>query len=377
MEKRNDKKASAEIINKLGLKKLDIYIIKKFLGTYFFAIFLIICIAVVFDFSEKIDDFLENHAPFSKILIDYYLNFIPYFAVLFAPMFTFIAVIYFTSRMAYNTEIIAILSSGVSFNRLLRPYFIAATFIMLFNFALGNFIIPKANATRFAFEEEYYRSGPKDFKEKNAHRQIEPGIFIYLESFNTTNNYGRRFSIEKFVNGELVSKLISQDIRWDSTINKWKIRDYYIRDYAGEKQIIRKGDQIDTTLNVTPAEFSRRENAVEAMNLRELNSFIKDQEMQGSSNVLALLVEKNRRFSFPFSTFILTIIGVSVSSRKVRGGIGMHIGIGLLIVFSYILFLQFSAQYAISGALPPFAAVWLPNVVFAVVAYFEYRIAPK
>lgn len=377
MEKRNDYKAFAKIMNRLGLKKLDIYIINKFLGTYFFAIFLIICIAVVFDFSEKIDDFLENNAPFSKIMIEYYLNFIPYFAVLFAPMFTFIAVIYFTSRMAYNTEIIAILSNGVSFNRLLRPYFIAATVIMLFNFFLGNYVIPKANATRFAFEEEYYRSGPKDFKERNAHRQIEPGVFIYLESFNTSNNYGRKFSIEKFVEGELVSKLISQDIRWDSTTSKWKIRDYFIRDYVGETQIITHGTEIDTTLNVTPEEFSRRENAVEAMNLTELNRFIKDQKMQGTTNVLALLVEKNRRFSFPFSTFILTIIGVSVSSRKVRGGIGMHIGIGLLIVFSYILFLQFSAQYAISGALPPFIAVWLPNAVFAVIAYFEYKIAPK
>jgi len=364
-------------MNKLGLKKIDIYIIKKFLGTYFFAIFLIICIAVVFDFSEKIDDFLENKAPFSKIMIDYYLNFIPYFAVLFAPMFTFIAVIYFTSRMAYNTEIIAILSSGVSFNRILRPYFIAASVIMIFNFLLGNFVIPKANATRFLFEEQYYRDGPSDFKERNAHRQIEPGVYIFLESFNTSNNYGRRFSMEKFSKGQLVSKLLSQDIRWDSTINKWKIKDYFIRDYVGNQQIIRTGKELDTTLNVTPEEFRRRDNAIEAMNLKELNNFIKDQRMQGTSNVLALLVEKNRRFSFPFSTFILTVIGVSVSSRKVRGGIGMHIGIGLLISFSYILFLQFSAQFAISGALPPFVAVWLPNVVFSVVAFIEYRMAPK
>jgi lipopolysaccharide export system permease protein len=364
-------------MNRFGLKKLDIYIIKKFLGTYFFAIFLIICIAVVFDFSEKIDDFLENHAPFSKIVIDYYLNFIPYFAVLFAPMFTFIAVIYFTSRMAYNTEIIAILSSGVSFNRLLRPYFIAATVIVMFNFLLGNFVIPRANSVRFKFEEEYYRNGPKQFNERNAHRQIEPGIFVYLESYNTENNYGRRFSIEKFVNGELVSKLISQDIRWDSVSSKWKIRNYYIRDYYENKQIIKQGFELDTTLNMTPDEFRRRENAVEAMNLSELNSFIKDQKLEGTSNVLALLVEKNRRFSFPFSTFILTIIGVSVSSRKVRGGIGMHIGIGLLVCFSYILFMQFSAQYAISGALPPIAAVWLPNFIFSIVAYFQYKIAPK
>ena len=361
----------------LRLKKLDVYIIKKFLGTYFFAIILIICIAVVFDFSEKIDDFLENNAPFRKIVFEYYLNFIPYFAVLFAPLFTFISVIFFTSRMAYNSEIIAILSSGVSFRRLLWPYFIAATVIMSFNFLLGNYIIPRANHVRFKFEEQYYHEGPQKFNDRNVHKQIEPGIFIYLEDYNTVNNYGRRFSIEKFENGELVSKLLSQDIRWDTTFKKWEIRNYYIRDYKNGKQKITQGNVIDTTLKISPDEFRRRDDAIEAMSLKELNRFIENQRMQGSSNVNALLVEKNRRVSFPFSTFILTLIGVSVSSRKVRGGIGMHIGYGLLISFSYILFMQFSAQFAISGALPPLVAMWIPNFIYLFVALFLYKMAPK
>ena len=359
------------------MKKIDIYIIKKFLGTYFLAIFLIILIAVVFDFSEKIDDFIENNAPMRSVFLDYYLNFIPYFAVLFAPLFTFIAVIFFTSRMAYNTEVIAILSSGVSFPRLLVPYFISASFIMIFNLMLGNYIIPHANNIRFNFEEQYYHKRPKGFSEKNVHRQIEPGLYVYLESYNTRNNYGRRFSLEKYEKGELVSKLLSQEIRWDSTKNKWQIRNYYIRDYSDTQQKITQGTVLDTALSLKPEEFSLRDNVVEAMTLNELNDFIENQRMQGSAKVNSLLVERNKRFSFPFSTFILTLIGVAVSSRKVRGGIGMHIGIGLLVSFSYILFLQFSAQYAISGIMAPWLATWLPNFIFAIVAIFLYKLAPK
>lgn len=364
-------------MNKFGLKIIDIYIIKKFLGSYFGAIFLIIMIAVVFDFSEKIDDFMENDAPFSAVMFDYYLNFIPYFAVLFAPLFTFIAVIFFTSRMAYNTEIIAILSSGMSFPRLLRPYFIAATVIMSFNILLGNYVIPKANQQRFMFEENYYYDAPKGFSDRNVHMQIEPGIFVYLESYNTRSHYGRKFSIEKFEDGKLVSKLLSQEIRWDSIKNKWQIRNYYIRDYIDGKQILTHGTVQDTTINMHPKDFQMRDNVVEAMTLTQLNEFIENQKMQGSGRVNALLIEKYRRFSFPFSTYILTVIGVSVSSRKVKGGIGMHIGIGLLISFSYILFLQFSSQYAISGAMSPLAAVWLPNFIFSFIAYYLYRLAPK
>ena len=361
----------------MKFKKLDLYIIKKFLGTYFFAIFLIILIAVIFDFSEKIDEFMENNAPVHSIIFDYYLNFIPYFAVLFAPLFTFIAVIFFTSRMAYNTEIIAILSSGVSFRRLLLPYFFGATVIMFFNLMLGNYVIPKANHTRFIFEENYYYNHPHGFSERDFHSQIEPGIFAYFQNFNTSSNYGRLFSLEKFENGRLVSKLMSQDARWDTTVNKWVVRNYYIRNFGDSGQTVTTGSTLDTTLNLNPEEFRRRDNAVEAMSIGELNRFIANQKMQGSAKVNQLLVEKYKRISFPFSTFILTLIGVSVSSRKVRGGIGMHIGIGLLVSFSYILFLQFSAQFAVSGELPPLLAVWLPNFLFMAVAIFLYKLAPK
>ncbi len=214
-------------------------------------------------------------------------------------------------------------------------------------------------------------------RERNIHKQIEPGIYVYLENFNTNTNSGRKFSIEKFSDGKLVSKLFSDEIRWDSVKNKWHIRNYYIRDYIDDDQKIRSGLDMDTTITLTPEEFRRRDNAVEAMNLGELNSFIREQKLQGASDIDLYLIEKHRRFSFPFSTFILTLIGVSVSSKKVKGGIGMQLGIGLLISFSYIVFMQFSSQFAISGALSPFIAVWIPNVIFAFIAIFMYRLAPK
>lgn len=364
-------------MKKPELMILDWYIIKKFLGTFFFTITLIVAIAVVFDFSEKIDDFIENNAPLSKILFEYYLNFIPFFAVLFSPLFTFIAVIYFTSRMAYSTEIIAILSSGVSFNRLLVPYFISALGLTLFAFTLSNYVIPHANARKLAFEELYYHNSPKVVREKNIHKQIEPGIYVYLENYNTSNNSGRRFSLEKFDDGKLRSKLFAEVISWDTTINKWHIRNYYIRDFIGDSQVITYGREADTTLSLSPEEFSRRDNAIEAMNLGELNRFIKEQKLQGASDIDVYLIEKHRRFSFPFSAFILTLIGVSVSSKKIKGGIGMQLGIGLLISFSYIVFMQFSSQFAISGAFSPFIAVWIPNTLFAIIAVFLYRLAPK
>ncbi|MFO7657055.1 MAG: LptF/LptG family permease [Bacteroidales bacterium] len=364
-------------MKKFKLYILDKYIIKKFLGTFFFAIMLIILIAVVFDFSEKIDDFIEKSAPIHAIIFDYYLSFIPYFAILFMPLFTFVAVIYFTSRMAYNTEIIAILSNGVSFNRLLRPYFISATLIALFSFLLSNFIIPGSTKKMLNFEELYYRNKPATFSKRNVHRQIEPGVIIYLENYNTYNNTGRKFSIEKYEDGKLVSKLLSEHLQWDSTKNKWNIRNYYIRDYVGDNQIITTGTETDTTLKITPEDFSRRDNAIQAMKYKELKQFIATQKMQGSSSVDLALIEKYKRSSLPFSTFILTLIGVSVSSRKVKGGIGMHIGLGLLLSFSYILFMQFSTQFSISGTFSPLIAVWIPNIIFAFIAYVLYRIAPK
>lgn len=360
-----------------GLLKLDLYIIKKFLGTFIFIIAMLMFIVVIFDLSEKLDEFMENNAPVDAIIFKYFLNFIPYFGALIAPLFTFVSVIFFTSRMAYNTEIIAILSSGVSFRRLMVPYMIAATVIVAANIYLNQNVIPHSNAERFQFEETYYHGSQQAFRDRDVHRQIEPGIYVYLESYSTNNDYGRKFSIEKFEDGELVSKLISKDIRWDTAKKKWTIRDYMIRDFKNGKQTFTQGKSIDTTLNMSPEDFERRDNAIEAMDAGELNDFIDQQILQGSNSVNAYFVEKYKRVASPFSTFILTLIGVSVSSRKVRGGIGMHIAIGLLLSTSYILFMKFSSEFAISGSLPPMVAVWIPNILYAIIALFLYKLAPK
>src|SRR4030042_1689965 len=331
MEEANEKEAFEKIMKKIRLKIIDLYIIRTFLSTFFFSLALILSISVIF----------------------------------------------FTSRMAYRSEIIAIISSGMSFHRLLVPYFISALVIAIFSFVLSDFVIPHANVKRLDFEEHYVDSSPKSVTERDIHRQIQPGVYIYMESYSTMSDIGHKFSMEKYEDGQLVSKLISDYIKWDSAIDKWVIRNYYIRDINGLNEVITSGRSIDTTLSIHPDDFKRRLNFVETMNIRELNAYIENLKMQGESNVIAYQIEKQKRYAFPFSTFILTLIGISVSSRKVKGGIGMQIGIGLLVAFSYILFMQFSSQFAISGSIDPVLAVWIPNLSYAFISLLLYRMAPK
>ncbi|HCY01439.1 MAG TPA: hypothetical protein DG754_14980 [Bacteroidales bacterium] len=363
-------------MRKFGLKILDVYIIRKFVGTYFYAILLIVGIAVVFDVAEKMDDFVGKAAPLKAIIFDYYMNFIPYFANLFSSLFTFIAVIFFTSKMAYNTEIIAILSSGVSFKRMLFPYFISATIIAIFSFLLNSFVIPPANRTRIEFENAYVRR-PLRNTERNIHRQVRPGIFIYMQSYNTNGDIGYKFTMEKIIDGKMESKLISDFIKWNPETDKWTVNNYHIRNYTNKGEEIITGEKIDTTIYLDPSDFSRRLNIVETMNVFELNEFIALQQLQGAGNVEFYLIEKYKRVAFPFSTFILTLIGVSLSSRKVRGGIGLHIGLGLALSFSYILFMQFSTMFSVGGSISPLLAVWIPNILYTVIALILYRLAPK
>lgn len=377
MERKDDTSLKHKIVRALGLKILDLYVIQKFLGTFFLSIVLILSIAVIFDLSEKIDDFIESGAGLHEIVFDYYLNFIPYFAVLFSSLFAFIAVIYFTSRMAYNSEIIAILGSGMSFRRFLVPYIISASLIAGLAFYLSDQVIPGANKVKLDFEENYVRKRPVKFKTKDFHRQIEPGIYIYLQNYSNVSKVGYNFTIEKFEDGELVSKMFADQIRWDTAIDKWQARRYYIRTIDGLVETLEEGKMIDTTLAIHPDDFKRRLSIVETMSLKELDEFIDQQLMQGETNVKSYQIERQNRIAFPFSMFILTLIGVAVSSRKMRGGIGLQIALGVVISFSFILFQQFSKQFAIGGMLPVMAAVWLPNICFMVIAFFLFRLAPK
>lgn len=357
------------------LHKIDFYIIKKFLGTFFYAIALIISISIVFDVSENIDDFMSKDVPLKAIAFDYYLNFIPYFANLFSGLFTFIAVIYFTSKLAYDTEIIAILCSGVSFNRLMRPYMVGAAVIAVFSYLLGNYVIPPANMKKVEFRNKYIGTRNPGI-ERDIHRQIEPGVFIYMTNYNASNDVGYKFTIEKFEDRKLVSKLSSEYVKWDREKKKWVIHDYSIRVIDGYKETISKGAEIDTMLNMTPDDYQIVENIVETMTLPSLNTSIDNLKLRGV-NTIDYEMEKHRRRAGPFSAFILTIIGVSLASRKIKGGIGFHLGLGLLMSFSYILFMQVTTVFATSGTLAPWMAMWIPNLLYGALAFYLYQRAAK
>ncbi len=366
-------------LNKIGdylrLKRIDYYIITKFLGTFFLAIALIISIAVVFDVSEKIDDFMEHNAPFSAIVFDYYLNFIPYFANLFSPLFTFIAVIFFTSKMAENSEIIAIFSSGISFHRLVRPYMISAGIIAVMTFALSGYIIPQANEKRLNFQEVYVKSKRVSDVAK-VQMEVSPGKILYIDYFDKNTNRAYRVSLEKFEGKTLVSRMTAETLSWDSAY-QWTAKKYMIRDFDGMYEKLTTGAVIDTIIPVEPSEFFIYSGMYEQMGNNELKAYIDKQKNRGIGNIKEFEIEYEKRFAFPFAAFILTIIGVSLSSKKIKGGMGLNLGLGLLISFSYIMFYTVSSTFAISGALSPLMAVWLPNIIYAIIATYLYRRAPK
>jgi len=359
------------------LKKLDIYIIKKFLTTFFFTIILIICVIIVFDLSEKLEDFIKNEAPLKAIVFDYYLNLVPYFANMLSPLFVFISVIFFTSKMASNSEIVAILAGGIKFSRLLRPFLICAFFLAGLSYYLNNFLIPDANKKRLAFEEVYYRNKLRNYSQ-DIHMKINDNTYIYMTNFVIDMNMGNNFSIERFnEDGELEYKLLSDNVKWDTTINKWSITNYVERHIDGLNETIKRGVRKDTILDLKVGEFKRRVNYVTTMDYFELNDFIKEQKFKGSQQVVLYELEKYQRGAYPFATFILTLIAVAISSRKVRGGIGLHIGLGLLISFSYILFMKVSSTFAISAGLPAIIAIWIPNFLYSILAVILLKKAPK
>lgn len=364
-------------LNTFRIRILDRYIIKKFIGTFFVALLLIILIVIIFDISEKIDDFVDKEATFRAIVFEYYLNFIPYFVNMFSPLFVFITVIFFTSKLAGNSEIIAMLSGGVSFGRLMYPYFISALFIAMMSLCLNLFIIPRANEKRIDFEERYIKGQKYYNTNRDIHYQIAPGEFVYVESFSTWTNTAYKFTLESIQDSHLTSKLTAESAVWDSTTGGWRLKNYSLRDYSTSQQKIVFGRQLDTVISLTLDDFYRRENTVETLTYKELDNLIAMQRMRGDSMVKYSLIEKHTRFVMPFSAFILTLIGVSLSSKKRRGGIGLNLGVGIALSFSYILFLRFSQMFVITDTLPPWLAMWLPNMLYAVIAAVLYRLAPK
>lgn len=358
-------------------RKLDVYIVTKFISTFFVALLLIIGIVIIFDISEKIDNFVEKEAPLRAIIFDYYVNFVPYFMNMFSPLFVFITVIFFTSKMAADSEIVAILSCGISFHRMMVPYIFSAALIAIFSLTLNLFVIPESNKERIVFESKYIKDKTKSIG-RNVHYQIAPGEFAFAESFSSWNNTAYRFTLEKIEDNKLISKISAETAVYDTAMGVWRLKKYFIRDYNEDlTDRIRSGRQLDTVLALSVDDFYWNPESVETLNYFELNDLIETQKLRGDANVKYSLIQKNTRFALPFSAFILTIMGVALSSKKRRGGIGWNIGAGIALAFTYILFLKFSEMFVYTDTLPPAVALWLPNVVFAIIAAALYRLAPK
>ncbi len=375
--------ATAAILGKANplryIKKIDGYIIKKFIGTYIYSIALIISISIVFDINENLAKFSTNNAPLRAIVFDYYANFVPYFANLFSPLFVFIAVIFFTSKLAGNSEIIAMMACGMSFKRLLRPYMISAALISALNFYLGSYVIPKGTVIRHNFESLYTKN-KKNTSASNVQLQVGPGVIAYIAQYDNVHKTGYGFSLDKFENKKLVSHMTANIIQYDTISDSryhWKAINYKIRTLKGMREHIKTGMETDTTIMMEPTDLVFSKGQQETFTSPELKRYISKQKNRGSSNVVQYEVEYHKRIATCFASFILTIIGASLSARKRKGGMGLYLGIGLALSFSYILLQTISSTFAINANTPPMLAAWIPNLLYFVIAYFCYKKAPN
>jgi len=355
---------------------IDRYIIRKFLGTFLFSTLALLVIIIIFDLSERIDDFLSRGAPAEAIIFDYYFNFVPYFFNLFSYLFIFIAVIFFTSRLASRTEIIAILNGGVSFWRFLAPYICTALILGVISLLLANFVIPHTNSKMREFEKLYYRK-PYQNHSVDIHMQVSPGTFVYVESFNVSNQVGSKFTLEKFEHNQEVYKITAPRIEWRDSIKQWYLYEYLVRTFNGETETFFKGNDLDTTFGFQADEFNIDTEDKKTMDYWELNQFIRKEQLKGASNAAPYLIEKYQRMIAPLVSVILTLIGVSLSSRKIRGGAGLNVAIGIALTFLYIMLMQFSSVFSIVGNLSPFWSVMIPNIFYAFIAVFLVIRAPK
>lgn len=361
------------------IKLLDWYIIKKFIGTYFFSIMLIISISIVFDVNENLAKFTQYHAPLKAIVFDYYLNFIPYFANLFSALFVFIAVIFFTSKLAGNSEIIAMLAAGNSFKRLMRPYMISCGFIAILSYVLAAYVIPHGTVVKQNFES-LYKNNKKNTAAENVMLQVEKGVIAYIQHYDNNTKTGYGFSLDKFENKKLVSHMTAMQVQYDTISDSkyhWKAQNWKIRQLRGLKEVVTSGAVKDTMITMEPTDLVYSKGQQETFTSPELKEYISKQINRGSSNVVRYQVEYHKRIASSFAAFILTIIGASLSSRKRKGGMGLYLGLGLALSFIYIMLQTISATFAINAGAPPMLAAWTPNILYAIIAYFCYRQAPN
>lgn len=358
------------------IKLIDRYIIGKYLGTFVFTMAIFAVVIVIFDISEKLDDFLKHKAPLSKIVFEYYAGLIPFYLNSLSPLINFIAVIFFTAKMADQTEIVPILSGGVSFNRFLRPYFISSFVIFVVTLIFNIFIIPTTNRLKVDFENIYVN--PKeDNTRMYTHMRLDKNTYVYIENFDNTQKTGYKFSLERFKGDQLVEKMVADNIAWDSVKSSWKIQNFSIRTVNGLKEKMTPGTEKYMKLDMRPADFEVYDNIFEAMSMSELNKRLEKERIRGTGYVVNMELEKYKRFVYPTSAFVLTLMGVSLSSRKVRGGIGLPLGIGIFLSFAYIISNQFSTMFALKGGLHPLLAVIIPNIIFGSLGIYLAAKAPK
>jgi len=403
------------------MKLLDRYIIKQVLSTFFFVMMILVAIIVVIDITEKVDKFNEKHIPM-QVILNYYMDFVPWISGLLTPIICFIAIVYVTSRMAAHTEIVAILSSGVSFKRFLVPYFMASFIIASISFVFNGWVIPHSNRDRLNFEMQYLQN-KFYFESRNVHMQTAPNVFLYIQNYNNQSNNGYQFSLERFQDKRLVEKLTADNIQWDSTKHKWTLRFwkrkqvdqiFEIKSNADSltrvktkaqlsetnesknsettlsgkpininpsitfsNNIAEKGDALDTTLVITPKDFENNALEYSGMTIPELSQEIDKLHFRGTTGVEAYEVERHIRYAAPCTTFVLVFMGVIVSARKSRGGTGFQIALGFLLAFVFILFFTMTRTFAETGSLAPFLAAWLPNFIFGSLSLIMYKYVPR
>ncbi|MCC5920434.1 MAG: LptF/LptG family permease [Cyclobacteriaceae bacterium] len=357
------------------MKLIDRYIFFKIISTFVFVVAILVSIIVVIDFTEKNDDFIQHNLGAADI-ISYYLAFIPFVANLITPITTFIAVVFVTAKLAGKVEIIAILSSGISFTRMMFPYFLAAIIIAVASFYLTGYIIPNSNKFRVAFEVEYFKK-PFYFNERNVHIKEGPETYLYLESYNNQSDIGYKFTLETIAEGELTDKLMARRIKWDADSSHWTIFDWQLRSFDGFNEKVTMGSVLDTVLSITPSDFANQYRMNEALTIDELNAYISKLKNRGADDIAEYEIELYIRYMSPFAVIILTFIGLIVSARKVRGGSGVQIAAGFLIAFIFLIFFILSRSIAQAGTINPILAVWIPNIVFSIVGFVLYKTVPR
>jgi lipopolysaccharide export system permease protein len=357
------------------MKLLDKLIIKDFLKTYLFVVLMLILIVLVLDFTEKNDTYIRNNVPTPEIL-QYMLNYGLYLNNLLTPITVFISVIFITSKMAGRTEIIAILSSGVSFLRMLVPFMVSALLIAVVSFFLNGWILPIATAGVSEFKVKHL-DDKRDFNQQNIHIKVAPETYAYLSRYYTSGNTGYNFTLEHIEEGELFSKLSADRIVWDTAKRAWNVRNWRLRELRDMHEEWSTGDAMDTVLSITPADFDLPKNHHETLTLPKLNEQIKILEERGADNISFYRIEKYVRYMSPFAAIILTFIGVIVSSKKTRGGSGFKIALGFLLAFVYIILFLLTRTFAEAGTAYPIFAVWIPNIIFATTGLVLYKTVPR